>query len=117
MGKDQNIPQAPANAYKELYKILLIEITLITENKNPYGEKVKLIPDFLIHQETHRKELQKEVKPKQMGISRFFCLFVCLFLSFTCMCYIKCNSLLYLKELSSKNMLGGKYQILFYVLL
>lgn len=81
IGKDQNIPQAPASAYKELYKILLVEIRLITENKNPYGEKVKLIPDFLIHQETHRKELQKEVKPKQMGISRFFCLFVCLFLN------------------------------------
>lgn len=46
MGKDQNIPQVPASAYKELYKILLIEIRVIRENKNPYGEKIKLIPDF-----------------------------------------------------------------------
>lgn len=66
MGKDQNIPQAPANAYKELYKILLIEITLITENKNPYGEKIKLISDFLIHQETHtEKNSVKKLNPNK----------------------------------------------------
>lgn len=66
MGKDQNIPQVPASAYKELYKILLIEIRVIRENKNPYGEKIKLIPDFLIHQETHtEKNSVKKLNPNK----------------------------------------------------